>query len=509
MQQIKILDNEKWWGGKVELGYKMPYDQNTIATINLYNESSPNESSANELMPLLLSNKGRIIWCEDGFSCKFDKGIIEVSSHGEIVLEDTKGNLQTAYTNSEKYTKPTQELLPESVYSVAQFNSWIELIYDQSETGILTYAQSIIDNGYTPGILMIDDNWQEDYGVWEFSAKRFQNPKQMMQKLNAMGFEIMLWVCPFVSPDSQVFRYLRDNDCFIKDKNGNVAIREWWNGYSAVLDLTNPKAHQWFKGTLDNLVDEYGVKGFKFDAGGGYSYLDDDICFENVNTLDQIRIYSEFCALYPYNELRTGYKTANLRLAQRLCDKEHKWFDNGIESLIPNGLLQNMLGYKYNCPDMIGCGEYRHFLEVNDSLDQELFVRYAQIAALFPIMQFSASPFRVLSEENNRYCFEAAEIHRKFGDYIIKQAKLANENKMPLMMHMAIAYPDNGYENVDTQFMLGTDLLVAPSTKQNERSKTVFIPQGEWIGDDATEISGPCEITIDVPLSRLPYYKKK
>ena len=54
----------------------------------------------------------------------------------------------------------------------------------------------------------------------------------------------------------------------------------------------------------------------------------------------------------------------------------------------------------YTCPDMIGGGEYLNFLENSSNLDEELFVRYAQCAALMPMMQFSAAPWRVLSKEN-------------------------------------------------------------------------------------------------------------
>ena len=64
-----------------------------------------------------------------------------------------------------------------------QYNTWIELIYDQREDRIRQYADDILANGFPAGVLMIDDNWQEDYGVWEFHPGRFQNPKAMMDRL--------------------------------------------------------------------------------------------------------------------------------------------------------------------------------------------------------------------------------------------------------------------------------------------------------------------------------------
>jgi alpha-glucosidase len=64
---------------------------------------------------------------------------------------------------------------------------------------------------------MIDDNWQEDYGKWEFSSRRFKDPKGMIDKLHGMGFKVMLWICPFISPDSEVFRHLAKEGMLLLD----------------------------------------------------------------------------------------------------------------------------------------------------------------------------------------------------------------------------------------------------------------------------------------------------
>ena len=67
-------------------------------------------------------------------------------------------------------------------------------MYDQSENKILEYAKTLLNNGMPTGVIMIDDNWQEDYGVWQFSAKRFSNPKNMVAELHKLGFKVMLWI---------------------------------------------------------------------------------------------------------------------------------------------------------------------------------------------------------------------------------------------------------------------------------------------------------------------------
>ena len=142
----------------------------------------------------------------------------------------------------------------------------------------MKYARSIVDNGFPTGILMIDDNWQKYYGNFEFRPDRFPDPKGMVEELHALGFKVMLWVSPFVSPDSQEYRFLRRKGYLVMNAEGTrPAILDWWNGLSACYDLSNPEAFEYFRKTLADMQEEYGIDGFKFDAGDPERYLEGDI----------------------------------------------------------------------------------------------------------------------------------------------------------------------------------------------------------------------------------------
>lgn len=84
-----------------------------------------------------------------------------------------------------------------------------------------------------------------------------------------------------------------------------------------------------------------------------------------------------------------------------------------MAALIPNTIMHGLLGYPFSCPDMIGGGQCADFQNNSVTLDEELFVRYAQCAALTPMMQFSAAPWRVLSRENADLCRRAADIRSR------------------------------------------------------------------------------------------------
>lgn len=77
------------------------------------------------------------------------------------------------------------------------------------------------------------------------------------------------------------------------------------------------------------------------------------------------------------------------------------------------------------------------------------------------------------------------------------------------MRHMAYVFPEGGYEHVTDQFMLGNDILVAPVLEKGAVTRKVAFPAGVWLGDDGSQVSGPYEVEVKAPLSRLPWYRRQ
>ncbi len=501
MRNIKILKDEYWWAADVSMGIHMPLDAKSQITIDLGGDESQNPKN-----PFLLSSKGRYIWDELPFCAEFDCGTI--SFDREVELCDGYENLKGAYLAAMKSHFPFNgKIPPKEFFLHPQYNTWIELMHMQTEENIIKYAECILNNGFKPGILMIDDGWMSDYGDWRFSAERFDDPAEMCKKLKEMGFKVMLWVCPFVSADSANFRTLEKEGGLLIGADGRPAIRWWWNGYSAVLDMTNPKACEWFKNELDRLVNDYGVDGFKFDAADPYMYRTDDKSYVPAKTImDQTEAYCRFAMQYEYNELRAGYKCGGRPFVMRLADKAHSWDKKGLNTLLPNSIIQGLSGYAYHCPDMVGGGELGSFLEISGNFDNELFVRYAQASALMPMMQISASPWCVLDKEHSDMVKEAMNLHDKFGELILSLAENAAQTGEPIIRHMAYEFPDCKMEEVSDQFMLGSDILVAPVLKKGVRKRYVKLPEGSWQTADGTVYTQSGE--IPAPLESLLWLKK-
>lgn len=464
--KFNLLEKEYWYGGYVHQGTQMPVGGDEERVIDLTYNKSPNQE-----MPLFVSSKGRYIWCEEGFKITFSKGSIETDR--PVLLKEGYDNLRGAYLEAMRNHFPFNKItLDDALFEGPIYNSWIELTFNQNQADILKYANSILENHMPPGVIMIDDGWSDYYGKWTFNKDKFPDAEGMIKTLNEMGFKVMLWVCPFITPDTKEFRYARDHKLLIENEVGKPKITEWWNGYSATLDFTKEEASKWLEDQLNALMD-MGIAGFKFDAG--------DSCYYDQDGDKQSLLWAKLGEKYPLNEFRVTFKAGGMSLLQRLCDKHHSWDESGIKGLIPGSLAQGITGHPFCSPDMIGGGEYLNFWSQASSLDEELFVRHSEIACLMPGMQFSAAPWRVLSEESFKAIQETLATRAKYEDYLLKTISESKTSGEPVLRYMEYVFPGEGFEKVNNQFMVGDKLLVAPIEIKGESSRLVHIPSGNWL----------------------------
>jgi len=300
--KLNMKKNELWWCGIINHGQLMPFSDTT----NYFNNLLGN-NEGNQAQPLLLSNKGRYIWSEEPFQFSIEGGEINVKGLGNIDTGTAGYTLKQVqqYVRSKYF--PASGKIPDSLLiTKPQYNTWIELNYNQNQQDVLKYAHAIINNGFEPGVLMIDDTWQENYGVWEFNPRTFPAPKKMMDELHGMGFKVMLWVCPFVSADSKEYRELEGKGALLRDSknNGESLLVKWWNGFSAELDFTNPIAVKWFQDKLDYLQNTYGVDGYKLDAGDFEYYPTNIISHKQITANEHSRLFATIGLKYPLNEYR-------------------------------------------------------------------------------------------------------------------------------------------------------------------------------------------------------------
>lgn len=507
--ELFLQPDEKVWAGVVIDGQLMPATKQ-------YSLDFYGNNRYNQMQPLLLTNKGRYVWSEEPFKFEISGNSINITDLANKAQIGSYGKTLADVQRyvSDKYFKPNGSIPDSLLFTAPQYNTWIELTYNQNQDDIIKYAKAIIDNGMPPGVFMIDDTWQEDYGVWDFHPKRFPNPKEMIDQLHAMGFKVMLWICPFVSADQKLIYFeLKENKAFLLEKktaNANwnnstdPIMISWWNGVSAELDFSNPYAVNWFNSQMDNLVKKYNVDGFKFDAADFHFYPENSLNKGGLTPNAQSELYTQFGLRFPFNEYRACWKMGGQPLVQRLLDKEHSWKD--LRVLIPQIIVQGLSGYPFCCPDMIGGGLYTTFQD-SSKIDQDLIVRSAQCQALMPMMQFSVAPWRVLDSVHFQAVKNAVNLRSKFVPQIMKLARKSGLTGEPIVKNMEYVFPHQGFAQIIDQFMLGDNILVAPMLdKKNTRS--IILPKGNWLADDGKKYSGGKSYEINVPLNRLPYFIK-
>ena len=526
---LEIESGENWWGAANFFGTNMPFTAKTNLKIDLRKRNYSNQCAS-----LMLSDHGRVMWSDTQSTIAIRDSSITMDADSPVVVETASENsLAGAYRHAmRKWFAPSGRSPDPLFFTAPQLNTWIELTYHQNQKDILMYAKSMIDHGIPPGVLMIDDTWQAGYGDWRFEPRRFPDPKAMMDELHAMGYKVMLWMCPYVGMDIPAFRRIawgsNPDDVkgyptkggFLNELAPNVAgegqydIKSrpkacgWWNGYSAFLDFSHPNANAWFTETLDGLVRDYDVDGFKLDGAdlGAYDLSDRRASNPKATSGSLNNGFCSYALKYPFCEVRNVWRMQQLPVVVRLHDKPHKW--EALHRIVADMIGAGLIGQPFICPDMVGGGEWTTFIP-GSPFDPELFIRSAQIHALCPMMQISASPWRVLDKRHQAIFTDVVALRQKFAPKFAALAKKAGEDGEPILRSLEYNFPGHGYAAIIDEFMMGTDLLVAPVMEKGATSRKVILPPGDWTADDGKVYTGGTTISVDAPLSRLPHFVRR
>ena len=107
----------------------MPY-QPSERIYNLRTENFNNQS-----VPFLYSNQGRYIASGAPFAYQFKDGKILITpSRTEVSCHTAGSTLKSAYQAvSKQYFPPSGVIPPEVFFTKPQYNTWIELIYNQND----------------------------------------------------------------------------------------------------------------------------------------------------------------------------------------------------------------------------------------------------------------------------------------------------------------------------------------------------------------------------------------
>lgn len=415
-------------------------------------------------------------------------------------------NAITAYQNLVKHFGHPAEMPPESLFTKPTWTTWARYKTNINEDVILEFADEIIKYDYPCNVLEIDDRWQVHYGDLGFDPERFPNPKDMIDQLHEKGFKVTAWVIPFLQPESQAFADGAKNGWLVRQPDGSPYLVPWWQGRGGLLDVTNPSALEWFFERLNQLQVRTGLDGFKFDAGEACFLPSDAVTHRPIHPNEYTQGYVDAVSKqYRLTEVRSGWKNQRVPIFFRQWDKTTAWgLGNGLHSVLTGILALGLSGYPFILPDMVGGNAY------DEKADAELMIRWTQLNALLPAMQFSLAPWDY-GEECTSICRRYADLHTEYAPRILALAKETTETGKPIIR--PIFWLDKNNEEAltcDDEFLLGDDVLVAPVMHPNLRQRTILLPPGKWKDHWTGEIfEGPARlIDYPAPLEILPLFER-
>ncbi len=298
-----------------------------------------------------------------------------------------------------------------------------------------------------------------------------------------------------------------------------------FNADGAVIDFTNPAAVGWWQGRIKAALD-LGADGFMQDFG---EQVLDDMHFHDGSTgatmhnrfpilfhAATAEAVAAFRAQHPDRRIfwftRAGYSgSAGFEPASFPGDETTDWTRSSGLASQTTDMLNRAIGGAYGFTTDIGgyfdVGPYA-------PTSKELFVRWAQWAALSPFFRVHGS---LRAGTHTPWSYDAqtlaiykamAELHQSARPLIAALWAEAVRTGIPPTRPLWLAYPgDAEAARQDQEWMLGPDVLVAPVVQEGATAREVYFPAGCWSAPDGgASHTGAGTATVAAPLARLPYF---
>jgi len=467
-----------WYGHGFQFSPAFPLNREEMAIDSF--------QSANIQSPVWMCSAGYAVLVEtvEPFSLRFNVG-------GNNLLElrcDTQP-LAIRIFRAETLPAAQQQLMKHlgwpnkiddpSVFGDAYFTTWTQYPRCITQERVLGMAREIRANEYPCSTLIIDDRWESSYGSLTFSDD-FPDPKAMVGELHSLGFRVILWTTPFVNVETEGFEELARQGVVLREKeSGRGGVFKWWGGQAGLVDVTGSVGCGWLEEKLIFLRDEIGIDGFKID-GGDAAYMPENPDWADdkgpSGYIDELLSVFEKISSLPCPN-RTAWLSQKRNILWNVVGRDVHWgIDNGIKSLVPLTLNMALLGYDIMLPGIVG-GRMQTASSKSPLATDEMMVRWAEIHAFMPTMQFSYWPWNyapATADAIRQY----TRVHKALESYIFEQAQ---NRAAPLLRPVWFDAPEVGeLYTVDDEFMLGSDLLVAPVQDPDRSTRDILLPPGNW-----------------------------
>ena len=447
-------------------------------TVDIWNEDGgTGTEQAYKNIPFYLSNRKYGLFVDNPGKVSFEVGSEKVSrvqfsvpgeemSYSVIGGESLKDILNT-------YTDLTGKppLVPDWSYGL-----WLSTSFttDYNEKTVLDFVDGMAKRNIPLSVFHFDCRWMKEleWCNFDWDKSKFPDPEGLLKKLHDRGLKICVWINSYIGQKSPLFEEGAKNGYFIKNEDGSVWQWDKWQAGMAIVDFTNPEATKWYQGYLKKLV-AMGVDCFKTDFGEripteGVKYYDgsDPELMHNYYTyLYNKAVYDVLVETKGADQAILFARSASVGGQQFPvhwggdCSSNYPSMAESLRA----GLSFGMSGFGYWSHDIAG---------FEDQATPDLYKRWTQFGLLSSHSRYHGSTAYKVPW---LYGDEAVDVAREFVDlklqlkpYLLKMAQETHETGVPMMRAMVLEFPDDPTcEDIDTQYMLGDDLLVAPVFRED------------------------------------------
>lgn len=362
-----------------------------------------------------------------------------------------------------------------------------------TESSIYNYTEDVIALGFLRlGHVLINEFWQKEIGDFTLDTDRFQTLESTVNILHRRGFKVVFTIQPFISTDSINFADAVHSKILIYERLSERTIpaltRYKSSPSSGVLDVTNNDSIPWLVDKLKKVVQNYQIDSFYIDYGTAYNmphyyqYSKSLINPDQHKTLftsavdESIKLFGVSGAVtVPKPPAFLGLPPVN-----------SSW--EGLQSIITTALSYGVIGFPFILPGPVG-GDYLVSENITTILsytslpqpplpEQELFIRWLQLATFLPSIRFSHLPSEYKSDFVTEVAKDLTGIRQKTVIGILKKyvSDALNEG-LPLIRPLwMLDINDPACLYVNDEFSIGEEVIVAPILHkgQTKREGKIF-----------------------------------
>ncbi len=390
---------------------------------------------------------------------------------------------------------------------------------ETSDSYVIALARKFRALGIPVDLLWLDSTWRifgknGGKGATSFEWREtFKNPKGMFDSLYAMNYKMVgLHLRP---------RFDNGNTMNLLDQAREQGlVYPEPGGKGEFVNFFDQKSVDWWWNNGVMKVASQGAMFLKTDEGSAFGGLANESDKTGPTDKTAQKLHNVFPIAYakaPFekfqtlnnmrglNQTREGYAGIQRYPFIFAGDWPSEWqyFAPVIKAGINIGV--SGIGYWSHC-----MGGFEHVA------DPELYIRWVQFGMFSPIALVFGMEHPNYKEPWN-YGEAALANFKKYDllryrliPYMYSNAFNMYQSGMPLMRALVLEYQnDKNVYDIGDQYLFGNNLMVAPVTTKGAKTKTVYLPEGDWYDYwTGKKYSGKQYIHVVTPLDTIPLFAK-